>query len=162
MTDGVALDPTDLWIIDLLAADARRPFADIGREVALSAPAVKRRVDRLQADGIIRGFTVVVDHARLGRPLEAYTELRFAGNTKVDDIAQVARGLPEVRAMFTLAGDPDALARIRVRNAEDLKRVIDRLRRSGKVVGTKTLMVLDSWSQDPDGASTYIGRPSEA
>lgn len=157
--DGTSLDSLDLEIVDLLAADARRSFPDIGMHVGLSAPAVKRRVDQLRARGVITGFTVVVDHAKLGRPLEAYTELRFAGDTQVDDIAKIARGLPEVRALFTLAGDPDALARIRVRNVEDLKRVIDQLRRSGRIVGTKTLMVLGSWSQDQDGASTTIGRP---
>ena len=73
-----------------------------------------------------------------------------------------AGGLLPCHAVFTLAGDPDALARIRVANVDDLKRVIDRLRRSGKIVGTKTLMVLGSWSQDQDGASTTIGRPPRA
>ena len=142
------LDGTDLEILDLLAADARRTLADIGRRVALSSPAVKRRIDRLEELGVITGYTTVVDHAKLGRPLEAFTELRFAGTTKVDDISLVAADLPEVHAIFTMAGDPDALAWIRVRDVEDLKRVIDRLRRSGKVVGTKTLMVLGAWSPD--------------
>lgn len=151
------IDETDAEILQLLTKDARRSFADIGRRVALSPPAVKRRVDRLEADGVITGFTIVVDHVKLGRPLEAFAELRFAGTTKVDDIADVARTIPEVRAIFTVAGDPDALARIRVRDADDLKRVIDLLRRSGKVVGTKTLMVLGSWSHDPDGVSATIG-----
>ena len=140
------LDQTDLEIVDLLVADARRSLADIGRHVALSPPAVKRRIDRLEALGVIAGYTAVVDHAKLGRPLQAFAELRFAGTTLVDDISQIARDLPEVHAVFTMAGDPDALAQIRVRDVEDLKRVIDRLRRSGKVVGTKTLMVLGAWS----------------
>ena len=52
--------------------------------------------------------------------------------------------MPKVHAIFTIAGDPDALAWIRVSDVQDLKRVIDRLRSSGKVTGTKTLMVLGS------------------
>jgi hypothetical protein len=47
--------------------------------------------------------------------------------------------------VFTTAGDPDALVWIRVKDVNDLTRVIDILRRSGPVVGTKTLMVLDTW-----------------
>jgi len=47
-----------------------------------------------------------------------------------------------VQAVFTTAGDPDALAWIRVKDVADLKRVVDDLRRSGRVTGTKTLMVL--------------------
>jgi Lrp/AsnC family transcriptional regulator, leucine-responsive regulatory protein len=141
-----ALDGTDLEIIHLLQEDSRRSLADIGRRVSLSPPAVKRRMDRLEADGVIAGYTVRVDHGRLGRPLEAFTELRFAGTTKVDDISTIATGLPEVHAVFTTAGDPDAIVWMRVKDVDDMKRVIDRLRRTGKVVGTKTLMVLGRWS----------------
>jgi Lrp/AsnC family transcriptional regulator, leucine-responsive regulatory protein len=136
------LDATDLEIIELLRQDARRTFADVAERVSLSAPAVKRRVDRLERERVITGYTVQVDHALLGRPLQAFTELRFAGNLPVDQIAGIAAGIPEVQTIFTTAGDPDALAWIRVRDVEDLKRVIDLLRRSGRVTGTKTLMVL--------------------
>jgi Lrp/AsnC family leucine-responsive transcriptional regulator len=138
------LDATDRRILKLLQDNARRTFGDIGAQVGLSAPAVKRRIDRLEEAGIIRGYTVVVDHAKLGRPLEAFAELRFAGKTRVDDIEGIAADVPEIQAIFTVAGDPDALAWIRVRDVEDLKRVIDQLRKSGKITGTKTLMVLGS------------------
>jgi Lrp/AsnC family transcriptional regulator, leucine-responsive regulatory protein len=146
--DTPEIDATDLEIIDLLRADARRTLADVAERVSLSAPAVKRRVDRLERDGVIKGYTVLVDHALLGRPLQAFTELRFAGNLPVDQIAGIAEGIPEVQTIFTTAGDPDALAWIRVRDVDDLKRVIDLLRRSGRVTGTKTLMVLGSSSPD--------------
>jgi Lrp/AsnC family leucine-responsive transcriptional regulator len=136
------LDGTDLDILRLLQEDARRSVADIAGRVALSAPAVKRRMDRLEQRGVITGYTVLVDHAALGRPLEAFCELRFSGNTPVDAIARIGEGVPEVQAVFTMAGDPDALVWIRVRDVSDLRRVIDLLRRSGKVTGTKTLMVL--------------------
>lgn len=136
------LDEVDLEIVALLRADARRTFADIGGRVGLSAPAVKRRVDRLERDRVITGYTALVDHGRLGQPLQAFTELRFAGNSRVEEIAAIAEGIPEVQTVFTTAGDPDALAWIRVRDVEDLKRVIDLLRRSGRVTGTKTMMVL--------------------
>jgi Lrp/AsnC family leucine-responsive transcriptional regulator len=132
-------------IVDLLQADGRRTFADIAARVSLSSPAVKRRIERLENLGVITGYTTLVDHAKLGRPLEAFTELRFAGATKVDDIAGVANGVPEVQAVFTMAGDPDGLVWLRVRDVEHLKSVVDRLRRSGNVTGTKTLMVLGTW-----------------
>jgi len=145
----VELDETDLEIIELLREDARRTFADLAERVSLSSPAVKRRVDRLERGGAIVGYTALVDHALLGRPLQAFTELRFAGNLPVDQIAGIADGIPEVQTIFTTAGDPDALAWIRVRDVDDLKRVIDLLRRSGRVTGTKTLMVLSSSSSAP-------------
>lgn len=59
------LDDTDREILELLLADARRPFSDIADRVGLSAPAVSDRVDRLQEMGIVRGFTVDVDRSLL-------------------------------------------------------------------------------------------------
>jgi Lrp/AsnC family leucine-responsive transcriptional regulator len=138
------LDETDHRILDLLGRDARRTFGDIGAQVGLSAPAVKRRVDHLERQGVIRGYTTVLDHAQLGRPLEAFAELRFPGSTRVDEIEGLIGEIPEIEALFTVAGDPDALAWIRVHDVEDLKRVIDRVRATGRVTGTKTMMVLGS------------------
>jgi DNA-binding Lrp family transcriptional regulator len=148
MSGEIELDGTDREILGLLRLDARRTVADIAERVRMSPPAVKRRIDRLESLGVIRGYTVVVDHAKLGRPLRAFTELRFAGTTKVADIAGVAQGLPEVDAVYTIAGDPDALASLRVRDVGHLAHVIDQLRRSGRITGTKTLMILDEWSED--------------
>ncbi|HVW46672.1 MAG TPA: Lrp/AsnC family transcriptional regulator [Solirubrobacterales bacterium] len=144
MSDEIDVDGTDLEIIDLLVADGRRTLAEIGGVVSLSAPAVKRRIARLEEIGVITGFTVVLDHEKLGRPIEAFTELRFTGKTKVADIAGIAADLPEVDAVYTTAGDPDALVHLRVRDVADLTRVIDLLRRSGRITGTKTLIVLDT------------------
>jgi Lrp/AsnC family transcriptional regulator, leucine-responsive regulatory protein len=137
-----AVDEIDLAILAELDRDARCTYGEIGEVVGLSAPAVKRRMDRLDASGVIRGYTVVVDHSLLGRPIEAFTELTFSGDARVDEIASIGGGIPEVLAVFTMAGDPDALAWLRVADVRDLKRVIDRLRRAGNVTGTKTMIVL--------------------
>src|SRR5688572_31841493 len=95
-TREVTIDGTDRQILDLLARDARRTFADIGAQVGLSAPAVKRRVDRLESTGVISGYTVVVDHARLGKSLEAFAELRFSGTARVDAIEGIVAEIPEI------------------------------------------------------------------
>ena len=55
--------------------------------------------------------------------------------------------MPEVVAVFTTAGDPDALVWLRVSDMDQLGHAIDRLRRSGRVTGTKTLIVLDTWTR---------------
>ncbi|WP_040493126.1 Lrp/AsnC family transcriptional regulator [Ilumatobacter nonamiensis] len=146
-SDEAPVDSIDRAILDRLTVDARATFGQIGAAVGLSAPAVKRRIDKLEETGIIRGYTAVVDHSRLDRPLEAFTELRFTGDARVDEIAAIGEGIPEVEAVFTMAGDPDALVWLRVRDVRDLKRVVDRLRGSGQVAGTKTMMVL--------GATTF-------
>jgi Lrp/AsnC family transcriptional regulator, leucine-responsive regulatory protein len=139
---GATVDETDEAIIDLLVEDARRSASDIGRRVGLSPAAAKRRIDRLEATGVITGYRAVLAHEKLGSHIEAFTELRFAGKTQVDDIDRTYASLPELVAGFTIAGDPDALVHLRVRDLDHLKRVIDQIRRTGRVTGTKTLIVL--------------------
>jgi Lrp/AsnC family transcriptional regulator, leucine-responsive regulatory protein len=144
---GPQPDDIDLALVQRLVVDGRARLADLGKAVGLSAPAVKRRMDRLEAEGVITGYTAIVDNRRLGRPLEAFAQLTFLGTTKVSDIARIARDIPEVEAVYTTAGDPDALVHLRVRDVDHLRSAIDFLRRSGKVTGTKTLMVLDTWTR---------------
>lgn len=136
------LDALDERILDLLVADGRRSASEIGRQVGLSPAAAKRRIDRLEQVGVIAGYRAVLDHTRLGSEIEAFIELRYAGATLVDDIEGTVAGMPELVEAFTTAGDPDALVRVRAADLDHLKRVIDRIRRSGKVTGTKTLIVL--------------------
>lgn len=67
--------------------------------------------------------------------------------TAVEDIVATASTIPEVQAVYTIAGDPDALVQVRVRDLPHLQATIDRLRRAGTVTGTKTLMVLGQWTR---------------
>ena len=149
MTARPALDDIDRRIIDLLREDARRTISDIASLVNLSAAPVKRRIDRLERIGVIAGYTVVLNHAKLGPTIDAYVELRIDGNADLDEILAAITAVPEVLEVFTVAGDPDALVRIRLEDMTHLKHVVNALRQSGRVRGTKTLMVLDHWSRAP-------------
>ena len=147
------LDPTDRRIVEVLLADARRSASEVGRLVGLSPPAARRRIDRLEQIGLIRGYTLVLDHRLAGQQIEAFIELRFAPGTQVDEIDTATTYLPEVVESFTLAGDPDALARVRVRDLEHLRAVVDRIRRGRpggpKVLTTRTVIVLGQTRPDP-------------
>jgi Lrp/AsnC family leucine-responsive transcriptional regulator len=138
------VDETDRRILEELRRNGRCTLGDIGTRVGLSPPAVKRRIDAMEAAGVIRGYTVLVDPAVLGHTVEAFAELRFVGNAPVGVIESIAADVPEIQALYTVAGDPDAIAYIRARDVDDLKRVIDAIRRTGHVTGTKTLIVMGS------------------
>ena len=81
------LDETDERILAELADHARATFAEIGQRVNLSAPAVKRRVDRMLDNGVIRGFTTVVDRNALGWTTEAYVQVFCHGTIAPDEPA---------------------------------------------------------------------------
>ncbi|MFI5800383.1 Lrp/AsnC family transcriptional regulator [Streptomyces sp. NPDC051677] len=144
MPQDVTLDEVDRTILRLLVENGRRSTVDIATRVRLSPAPVKRRIDRLERLGVISGYTAIVDETRVGG-FDAFTELRFGGDTPVAEFIQAVTGQPEVLEVLTIAGDPDALVRIRVDNVQHLQQVVDGLRRTGRVVGTKTLVVLSSW-----------------
>ena len=141
------LDEVDRRILDLLREDARRPLSDIADRVNLTSAPVKRRIARMERDGVIEGYTIRTAPGKAGADLEAFTELRVSGSTDVEEVWVAIQQLPEVEQLFTIAGDPDALMRLRVDNVEHLQRVVNQLRRSGTVVGTKTLIVLRAWER---------------
>ncbi|MEU4234762.1 Lrp/AsnC family transcriptional regulator [Nonomuraea sp. NPDC026600] len=142
------IDEIDHRLLRLLREDGRRTFSEMAGTIGLSVAAVKRRVDRLKELGVITGFTVQIDYAKLGWGIEAFTELHYAGATPVSEIVRTATDVAEVQTVFTIAGDPDALIHVRVRDLGHLQQVIDHLRHAGNVTGTKTLLVLGSWTRD--------------
>lgn len=144
MHGTIPLDDVDLRLLDLLRADGRASVAELARAVNLSPAPVGRRIARLERAGVIAGYTAIVDEGKLGG-VEAFAELRVTGDADVSLVAELAAAVPEAEEVFTVAGDPDALVRVRVRDAEHLRQVINRLRHSEGVVGTRTLLVLSSW-----------------
>jgi Lrp/AsnC family leucine-responsive transcriptional regulator len=136
------VDNRDRRILALLVEDGRRTYDDIGRHVSLSAPAVKRRVDRLKREGALRGFTAVIDHAALGDSTEALVELFFAPGTLLDQVAATLRRQPEVVEAWSVTGEADAIARVRTRDNAHLERVIMDLQRDGLVERTRSQVVL--------------------
>ncbi|WP_310962439.1 Lrp/AsnC family transcriptional regulator [Nocardioides terrisoli] len=140
------LDETDRRIVELLRKDGRAPVAQIARAVNLSPAPVARRIERLEHTGVIRGYTALVDD-RLGGAVEAFTEIRLEGSAETGEIAQILKDVPEIESFYTIAGDPDVLVRIRVEDVDHLQRVVNKMRRTGRLTATKTLIVMYSWNR---------------
>jgi DNA-binding Lrp family transcriptional regulator len=136
------IDGVDQRIIAALAADARASYADIGAEVSLSAPAVKRRVDRLRAAGVIRGFTAVIDPAAVGWTTEAFVELFCTGRTTPAQIGAAAKRHPAVIGAYTVSGEADALVHLRAADMAHLEQALERLRAEPFVTSTRSMIVL--------------------
>src|ERR687893_2935993 len=89
------MDAIDRQIVALLRQDARRSFQSIGMRVSLSAPAVKRRVDRLEAEGVIRGYSAAVDPERFGWHTHAFVALFCEGRMSGGDVQSAVARHPE-------------------------------------------------------------------
>ncbi len=136
------MDATDRRILSLLMEDGRRTYGDIAGRVKLSAPSVKRRVDRLRASGALQGFTALVDHEALGWNTEALVELFYRPGTTLTEVARMLREHPEVVEAWSVTGEADAIARVRTADNSDLERLIIDLQRNGMVERTRSVVVL--------------------
>ena len=149
MQRPVRLDEIDRKILDHLQREGRATLAEVGAAVGLSASAVKRRLDRLERSGVIVGYAALVDPQAVGGRLEAFVELYCADTVTPSDLLASVSGLPVVVAAHTVAGDADAIVRVRVEGIEELERTIEVLRRDPKVMRTRTMVALSTLVERP-------------
>ena len=146
----MALDELDRRIVAALVEDARATYAEVGAQVGLSAPAVKRRVDRLRSSGAITGFSARVAPTALGWTTEAYVELYCRGRTSPADIAAAVSKHPEITDACTVTGEADALLHIRAADVRHFERVMERIGAEPFVVRTRSVIVLSRLVNRPD------------
>ncbi|HEY5360917.1 MAG TPA: Lrp/AsnC family transcriptional regulator [Streptosporangiaceae bacterium] len=154
----MALDELDRRIVAALVDDARATYAEVGAQVGLSAPAVKRRVDRLRGSGAITGFSARVDPSALGWTTEAYVELFCRGRTSPADIAAAVAQHPEIIDACTITGEADALLHIRAADVRHFERVVERIGAEPFVVRTRSVIVLSRLVNRPGTLPTDTGR----
>ena len=135
-------DAIDRQIIALLSDNSRLPYPAIGERVGLSAPAVKRRIDRLLADGAITGFTVTVDPAVVGATTQAFVEVFCRGRTSPEQIRQLALRQPAVVAAYTVTGEADALLHLHCADNGELEQTLEDIRADDVVERTSSVIVL--------------------
>jgi DNA-binding Lrp family transcriptional regulator len=141
------MDGIDREIVALLRENARRSYQDIGQRVHLSAPAVKRRVDRLEEAGVILGYTAVVDPPVFGWHAEAFVDLYCEGKVSGEAIKRAVQVEPGVVSAHTVAGEASALLHVMAHDTKDLEAVLERIRGADGVTRTVTEVVLSTLFQ---------------
>lgn len=141
------IDAADRKIVALLRENARRSFKDIGEHVHLSAPAVKRRVDRLEREGVIRGYTAVVDSHAFGWHAEAFVDLFCDGRMPGEAIKRAVETEPGVVSAHTVAGEASAMLHVMAEDTKDLESALERIRSTKGIDRTVTEVVLSTLFQ---------------
>jgi DNA-binding Lrp family transcriptional regulator len=136
------VDAIDEQVVSCLLKDGRATYAEIGAVVSLSAPAVKRRVDRLRRSGAIQGFTAVLDPHVLGWSTEAYVEVYCKGTVSPQELRRNLEHVPEIVGACTVSGSADALLHMLAADIEHLERAIERVRDERNVDHTRSVIVL--------------------
>jgi Lrp/AsnC family leucine-responsive transcriptional regulator len=138
------VDRIDARILDLLQADGRRTYADIGAEIGISGPSVHERVKKLEARGVIRGYQAIVDPSSIGLGILAYTSVTQAPGSIGTDLTGEFAAIPEVEACHHVAGAADYLLKIRARDTRHLERVLHRVQSTHDVFTTQTEVVFST------------------
>lgn len=146
------LDRTDRRILQLLTEDGRMSHAAIAKEVGLSGPAVHDRVRKLEQQGVIAGYTAVLDPRRLQRDYCAFTLVTLSeGNEFANDEEIVARicDEPDVLEFHRVAGQDCYLIKIRTATSKDLELLLRRIRAIRGVARSRTTIVLSTELEKP-------------
>jgi len=140
MSTDPYLDEIDSAILRSLQADARTTLAKVGRAVGLSPSSVHERIRRLQRDGVIKGWTLVLDPRAVGRPVTAFVgvEADVTGGT----LAARLQHRPEVDECHSIAGDLSFFLKVRAADTEALLGLVDWIKELPGVRATRTTVVL--------------------
>lgn len=148
---GRALDGFDRKILAALTADAGATYAEIGRTVGLSAPAVHERVRRLRSNGTLAGTTTRIHGPSVGKPFLAFVHIDADGWGKSQRLMTLRR-FPEVEEMHSVAGDTCVILKVRTASAQAMEEFLSQIYVLPGIRGTKSYVVL----------STYLERPVQA
>jgi len=151
------VDATDLHLVELLRGNGRLSYAELARQVGLSAPAVHERVGRLEASGVIRAYRAEVDPESIGLGVTALIGVAQAAGSDADLLIATLSELSEVESCYFLAGEESFLLQARVGTIAELETLVVRLSHMPGVARTRTTIVLSTkWEGRPrplrDGA----------
>ncbi|WP_375478928.1 Lrp/AsnC family transcriptional regulator [uncultured Jatrophihabitans sp.] len=137
-------DPTDLQIVTALVADGRSTLKTLAGVTGLSVSAVQARVRRLEAAGVVRGYTALLDPEAIGLPLAALIAITPLDPGQPDDAPEALADLPEIEACHSVAGDDAYVLFVRVASPTELEELIREIRRRAHV-STRTTVVLQTF-----------------
>jgi Lrp/AsnC family leucine-responsive transcriptional regulator len=136
------MDDIDREILSLLGQDGRLSFRDLGAAVGLSANAAADRVRRLRRDGVITGFTAIVDPVAQGGGIEAVIDVKMGPGQDNDGFERAIVPLTAIVEAAHLTGRADYELRVVCRDAAELDSLLRRLKRECGAADTETRIVL--------------------
>ena len=119
------LDATDRRILQALQREGRLSNADLAERIALSPSACHRRVQRLEAEGVIAGYVALLDARQMGRPTTVFVEISLSSQSDevLDAFERAVARIPDVLECHLMAGVSDYILKLAVADTEDFARI---------------------------------------
>jgi len=143
----MSLDETNVKILKALISDARLSSRQISKKSGVSIGTVLTRMKKMEAEGMIRGYSAIVDHEKLGYQLTALTEITVSKGRLLEMENEIAR-MPNVCCVYDVTGLTDAFVIAKFKNREELSVFAKRLLALPFVERTNTHMVLTTIKED--------------
>jgi len=137
------MDTTDRRLLSLLRDNARLPVAAMAKALGVSRGTVQNRLARLEADGIVLGYTVRLKSSADEESIRALMTIVVEGN-RTDEVLKALRGDPAVRALHTTNGRWDIVAELRTESLEAVDRVLGRIRQIDGISHSETSLLLST------------------
>jgi Lrp/AsnC family leucine-responsive transcriptional regulator len=143
------MDDKDRQILRLLMEDARLPQAEIGSRVGLSAASANERIRRLEREGTLKRWTVVVDDRKVGADITAFVDVFIEEPAREAKFVALMEELPEVQECHFVTGEFTCLVKAKVRDRHALRElVLDKINALKGVRQTRTSIVLATPKED--------------
>lgn len=138
------ISQTDARLLRILQADGRRSYADLGADLGMAGPSAHERVKKLEARGVIRGYSANLDPRSVGLGVLAFTWVTQAPGTITVDLMPRFAEIGEIEECHHVAGEADYILKIRARDMEHLGDVIRRVQITPNVFSTQTDVVFST------------------
>lgn len=141
------LDEIDLRILALLQEHCKTPLAKIGQGVGLSAPAVIERIKKLEENGVITGYSALLDTRKLGCDITAFIGVLTSHPKSIGDVERRIESRAEVLECHHVTGSYTLLLKVKTANTTTLEELISHLRSIEGVSRTETMVVLSTHTE---------------
>jgi len=142
-----ALDEIDRKLLRELLIDSKRSYRELARSIGVSTATVINRVQRLESSGVIKGYTIMIDHERLGFELTVVTEITVSKGRLIEVEEEVSK-LPNVCAVYDITGLTDAMVVAKFRSRRELSKFTKGLLAMPYIERTNTHVVLTTVKED--------------
>jgi DNA-binding Lrp family transcriptional regulator len=141
------LDETDVKILKALTVDARLSSRQIAKQCDISIGTVLSRIRKMENEGIIKGYSTLLDHEKLGYELTVVSEITVSKGRLLEMESEIAR-FPNVCSVYDVTGELDAIIVAKFKNREELSKFTKRLLALPYVERTNTHVVLTTIKED--------------
>lgn len=136
------LDKIDLKLIEMLSEDGRMRRSELAEAVGLSIPSVSERLEKLEARGVIKGFTTIVDIKKLGYDIIAFIRITMDSSKHYAALIQHVQKEDEITECYSVTGEGSHLIKAVVSDTSALEKLLARIQSWTGVTGTQTSIVL--------------------